>query len=253
MKTYMLVGLVFVCVVACIVYYDSGYPVYDGEKIVGSSDFPFTFVYFGDNQPREGKEQTQVFEHMIALINEEAPTFIIGGGDYVSEGTPENFEAFLSAVSGLDAHLFFVCGNHDDSPHYQQYLGDRVYAVAYANSIFIILDNSRKVLSQDQLEFLETQLKKDFEYKFVFAHIPPFDPEGSEQMVQPGPFMEIIKKHDVDYVFCSHIHSFYETYIGEVPLIISGGAGGPLRGGFHHFIVVEVGKTITYRVVRCDA
>ena len=245
-------GLGFICVVSLIAYWDSGYPVYDGEKIVGSRDFPFTFIYFGDNQPREGREQTQVFNRMIGLINAEAPTFVIGGGDYVSEGTPENFEAFLSVASRLDAPAFFVCGNHDDSSYYQQYLGERVYAFTYSNSLFIILDNSRKVLSREQLEFLNTQLNRDFDRKFVFVHIPPFDPEGSEQMVQPDAFIEIIKKHDVDCVFCSHIHSFYETSIGWVPLIISGGGGGPLRGGFHHFIVVDVGESITYRVVRCD-
>jgi predicted phosphodiesterase len=248
----MLVGQIMILIIACLSLCSSGYPVYDGEKITGTSEFPFTFVYFGDNQPREGKEQTEVFTHMISLINEEAPTFIIGGGDYVSEGTPENFERFLSVVSRLEAPIFYVCGNHDDSPHYEQYLGERVYALTYATSIFIILDNSPKVLSSDQLKFLETQLQKDFKYKFVFAHIPPFDPEGSEQMVRPEAFIEIIKKHHVDFLFCSHIHSFYETSIGDVPLIISGGAGGWLRDGYHHFIAVDVGETITYRVVRCN-
>jgi predicted phosphodiesterase len=239
-------------VVTCCSLCCTGYPIFDGEKISGTYEFPFSFVYFGDNQPREGKEQTDVFIRMITLINEENPTFVIGGGDYVSEGTPENFERFVSVVSRLESPIFYVCGNHDDSPHYRQYLGERVYAVTYANSMFIILDNSRKILPPDQLEFLETQLKKDFEYTFVFAHIPPFDPEGSEQMIHPEAFIEIIKKYDVDVLFCSHIHSFYETSIGDVPLIISGGAGGWLRDGYHHFMVVDVGETITYRVVRCD-
>lgn len=252
MKVYVVFGLILITAVTVIFFFPSGYPVYNAEKITETSELPFTFVYFGDNQPREGKEQSPVFINMIAAINKETPTFVIGGGDYVSDGTPENFESFLSVIHKLQAPIFYVCGNHDDSPSYEQYLGDRVYAVTYGESLFIMLDNSSKVLSSDQLEFLESQLKQEYNHRFVFAHIPPFDPEGSEQMVHPEAFIEIIKKYDVDYVFCSHIHSFYETYIGDVPLIISGGAGGPLRDGYHHFVVVEVGETITYRIVRCE-
>jgi hypothetical protein len=34
------------------------------------------------------------------------------------------------------------------------------------------------MLDKKQLSFLEEQLKRDFEYKFVFVHLPPFDPVG---------------------------------------------------------------------------
>ncbi|MGD2246804.1 MAG: metallophosphoesterase [Candidatus Methanofastidiosia archaeon] len=243
------VGVMF-CVVAGIVlavyYFGGTYPVVNGDTMLGDV-YPYTFVFFGDNQPEQGATQPEVFIHMIEMINADNPLFTIGGGDFVADGTPEQFEAFLQVISGLDSHMFYVCGNHDNSVYYTKYLGEKVYAFTYKNSIFIILDNSRKILSQDQLTFLETQLKKGYENTFVIMHIPPFDPEGTHAMIHPDKFLAIVQEYKVDYVLCSHIHGFYEEKIGDTILIISGGGGGPLhRGGDHHYIVVTVSDTIQY-------
>jgi predicted phosphohydrolase len=246
--------VVMVCVVAGIVlaayYCGEEYPVFDMDSMLDDV-YPYTFVFFGDNQPEKGVTQPDVFIHIIEMINADNPLFVIGGGDFVADGTPEQFEAFLQVISDLDSHMFYVCGNHDNSVHYKKYLGKKVYAFTYKNSMFVILDNSRKVLSQDQLTFLETQLKKGYEHTFVIMHIPPFDPEGTHAMIHPEEFLEIIQEYKVDYVLCSHIHGFYEEKIGDTVLIISGGAGGPLhRGGHHHYIVVTVNDTIQYEM-RC--
>lgn len=232
---------------------DRRYPIYSGEELLKPDVYPYTFVFFGDNRPAKGKEQPEIFTIMIQMINEDDPLFVIGGGDFVVEGTPENFEEFLTVVSSLKPPLFYVCGNHDDSEYYEQYLGERVYAFTYKTSQFVILDNSRKVLTKEQLDFLEEQLQKKSEHTFVCVHVPPFDPEGSYAMVNPEEFMEIVLEYEVDYVLCSHIHSFYEEHIDNTTFIISGGAGAPLvRGGYHHYILIEVGDEITYKIVRCS-
>jgi 3',5'-cyclic AMP phosphodiesterase CpdA len=246
-------GVVYTCAKE-IVFNDQGstpqYPVYNGEQLF-QDIYPYTFVFFGDNRPAAGKEQPEAFKAMIPMINNENPLFIVGGGDFVIEGTPENFEAFLNVVSDFDAPLFYVCGNHDDSPSYSQYLGERVYALTYQNALFIILDNSKRTLPDDQLTFLEEQLKKGFEHTFVFLHIPPFDPEGTYAMINPEPFLNIIATYNVDYVFSSHIHCFYEESLENTTFIISGGGGAPLyRGGYYHYCVITVGDTITCTVVR---
>jgi predicted phosphodiesterase len=229
----------------------SQYPVYCGEELLKTSTYPYTFVFFGDNRPAEGSKQPEIFKTVLEMVGNEDPLFVIGGGDFVVEGTPENFETFLETVSALNPHLFYVCGNHDDSVYYEEYLGERVYAFTYQNAIFIILDNSRNVLDENQLKFLENQLEKEYEYAFVFMHVPPFDPEGSYCMIHPEEFMEIVLKYEVDYVFCSHIHCFYEETKNNTVFIISGGAGAPLyREGYNHYIVVNVGDEITYDVVR---
>lgn len=224
---------------------------YNGEEDI----YPYKFVFFGDNRPKFGKEQPEVFINIIKMINKEDPLFVIGGGDFVIEGTPENFEEFLKVVGNLKAPLFYVCGNHDDSNCYEEYLWDRVYSFTYKNSIFIALDNSKGIIDKKQLNFLKNQLKRKFEYKFVFMHEPPFDPRpgGNHCMINSKEFMEIVQENSVDYVFCSHIHSYYEEKIDNTTYIISGGAGAPLmREGFHHYIAVTVGEDINSSVVRCE-
>lgn len=254
-------------------------------------------------------EQPEIFIDMIQKINEENPLFVIGGGDFVAVGdlgtllpedleVPEEFtgqnafDKFKKVVDNLEAPLFYVCGNHDH-PGYEEFLEkEKVYAFTYENSLFVILDNSFSFIlemNEEQLAFLEEQLKKEeFEHKFVFIHVPPFYPEGYHKpglfqeildrirskialhkMRYPERFMEIVCKYNVDYVFSSHIHGFFEdkidSYEKEIDscekekcstiFITSGGAGAPLteEEGYYHYIVVEVGDTITYRVVRCDA
>ncbi|MBU7038150.1 MAG: metallophosphoesterase [Theionarchaea archaeon] len=225
------------------------YPVYEGEGLFGNT-YPYTFVYFGDTRPAEGSQSPEVFITLLAKINELDPLFVVGGGDFVVEGTPQDFDAFLETVSVLRSPILYVCGNHDDSSYYTSYLGERVYAVTYQNSLFVILDNSKKVLNESQLEFLENQLRKGFEHTFVFMHVPPLDPQGTYCMIQPEEFLEIVQKYHVDYVFCSHIHHLYEENVNETRVLISGGAGSPLtRQGVHHFIIVRVGNEITYEVI----
>jgi 3',5'-cyclic AMP phosphodiesterase CpdA len=225
------------------------YPVYRGEDFFGDT-YPYTFVFFGDNRPAEGSQQPEIFVKMLGKINELNPLFAVGGGDFVIEGTPHNFEVFLETVSVLKPYLFYVCGNHDDSPYYTQYLGERVYAITYGNSLLVVLDNSTKVLNESQLEFLENQLKRGFEHTFVFMHVPPLDPQGTYCMIHPEKFLEIVQKYHVNYVFCGHIHALYEEEVDGTMVIISGGAGAPLtRQGFYHFIVVSVGDEVTYEVI----
>ena len=226
------------------------YPVYNGDDLLGDS-YPYTFVYFGDTRPETVNEKPEIFMDMIPLIHDEHPLFIVGGGDFVVDGTPEDFEEFLTVVSDFEAPLFYVCGNHDDSAYYEEYLGERVYALTYKNALFIVLDNSKKVLHDNQLTFLEEQLKKPYEHTFVFMHIPPFDPEGAYSMLNPEAFMDLIFTYEVDYVICSHIHHFYEEKRNNTVFIISGGGGSPLRRmGYHHYVVIKVGDTITHEVVR---
>ena len=150
-KKYGLIILIILAVSIFSVLSNTGYKTYDGEKIIEKDLYPYKFIYFGDNRPKYGKEQPEIFVNMIKMINEEDPLFVIGGGDFVIEGTPENFEEFLKVVSNLKAPLFYVCGNHDNSKYYEKYLGEKVYSFTYKNSIFIVLDNSRGFFEKKQL------------------------------------------------------------------------------------------------------
>ncbi len=96
----ILVVLVFITASFSLSYYEWNqplYPVYDGENLLKTDAYPFTFAFFGDNRPRtmeelkenlnlEGTElqteqhteQPEVFVKIIQMINEEDPLFVIG-------------------------------------------------------------------------------------------------------------------------------------------------------------------------------
>ncbi len=186
-------------------------------------------------------------------------------------GTDEDFQEFSNIISVSNAPLFYVCGNHDH-PGYEEFLKkahalvpEKTYALTYKNSLFVVLDNSLDnsfKLSGKQLDFLEKQLKRGFENTFVFLHIPPFGPGKNfciehpiHCMADPDEFLNIVLTYKVDYVFCSHIHGYYEEKRENTTFIISGGAGAPLltEGAYYHYIVVEVGDDITYTVVKVNA
>jgi len=218
----------------------------------------YTFIFFGDNQPESGEEQPQIFKDIIKKINNEDPLFIVGGGDFVCEASDANFKEFLNVIADLQPPIFFVCGNHDimdNKTLYAKYLGSNYYSFVYGTSLFIFLDDSTGFLDETQLSFLESELKRDVKNKFIFMHIPPFDPRpgGNHCMIYPERIMEIIEENNVDYVFCSHIHSYYEEKRGDTVYIISGGAGAPLlRDGFYHYIVVNVSENISFSVARFE-
>ncbi len=283
-KRYGILVVILIATAFLIYYFEYylPYPVYNGEELLNTEVYSFTFVFFGDNRPatiEELKEnvglkdtgQPEVFVKIVQMINEEDPLFVVGGGDYVLVGTDENFEEFLNVVSALNAPLFYVCGNHDH-PGYEEFLEEKAhalatektYAITYRNTLFVVLDNSLDnsfTFHEKQLDFLEKQLKKGFEHTFVFLHVPPFGlgknfciKHPIHCMADPDEFLEIVLKYKVDYVFCSHIHSFYQEKRENTMFIISGGAGAPLiDGGFYHYIVIEVGDDITYTVVKCEA
>jgi len=102
-------------------------------------------------------------------------------------------------------------------------------------------------------------LEREFPHKFVFMHVPPFDPRASEAEVdtddQPehclnstdsaDQFMRIARDYHVDIVFASHIHGYFDVVRNGTRYIISGGAGAKLHGRdearyFHHYLLVTV-------------
>ncbi len=261
------IGAILIAAVAAtfVTLYEK-YPTHYREIEIQKDVYPYKFIFFGDCRPpyefekREDLKLTdtgypEVFIKMISMMNEEDPLFIVGGGDYVLRGLEEDFQTFSDIADAFEPPVFYVCGNHDNSRHYEQYLGERVYSFSYKNSLFVVLDNSGEILDEKQLSFLEKQLERDFEYKFVFVHWPPFDPTGGgHHMIAPESFEVLLLENKVDITFFSHLHTYFEEKLKDTIYIISGGAGAPMgENDFYHYIVVEVGDQVTYTVVKVEA
>lgn len=209
----------------------------------------FSFVVLGDN--RDGNN---IFEKLLIKINniEPKPLFIINTGDLVSKGKFSEYENFLKLIEKSEIPILTVPGNHDyigeGEKFYLQIFGEPDYYFDLGGCRFIILDNARGILTDEQLKWVEKLLKTNL-IKFVFIHMPPNYGVWKVHcfQIKSKEFMELMEKYKVDYVFCGHIHAYHTEEVNGVKYVITGGAGAPLykfpgMGAFHHAVKIKVSK-----------
>jgi len=245
-------------------------------KKIGSTETSdeFCFAVMGDN-----KNGFHTFNQILEDVENRSPLFAIDVGDIVYDGEKEKYRIFYDIINGLKVPFLVVIGNHElidgGRDDYFKIFGDFYYSFNYSNSLFIVLDDANEeYIKPEQIEFLESELKKDFAHKFVFLHVPPFDPRryvlDTQEIVRKDmkaehalsdkenakQFMDLVNKYDVTTVFTSHIHGYFNESYGNTSYIITGGAGGEIRPSdpehyFYHYINVCVnGKNVDYEVIR---
>jgi 3',5'-cyclic AMP phosphodiesterase CpdA len=148
-------------------------------------------------------------------------------------------------------------GNHDlnnGSPdNYLEIFGPTYYTFQIGQSYFIILDaTTESGFDRTERQWLEYELQKaqTSKARFVFMHVPPFDPRGSGfnkclPEKDRKDLLDLFRRYKVSHLFASHIHGYFSDVWEGVPYTITGGAGGRLQGSdpqhfFHHYIKVHV-------------
>lgn len=226
----------------------------------------FCFVVFGDTRDSKG-----VFDELIERINQEDALFAIDNGDFVSEGKREEYESFLRQIRKINKPLLAVIGNHDiekevGKANYKDFFGDFQYSFFIGDSYFIVLDVTSDSIEDPQLYWLEGELLKSqkYKYRFVFMHVPLYDPRLGEYRIGHSlgdaniseTLNEIFDKNNVTMLFTGHIHGYFRGTWGKTPYIITGGGGAPLTGSdgehfFHHYIKVKVSDSgVQYDIVK---
>jgi predicted phosphodiesterase len=220
----------------------------------------FNFVVVGDN--RDGPE---TFTTILEEINADSYAFCINTGDIISSGQREQFQEFMDMVDDLAIPLYVSIGNHElynNSPdHAMEFLGEVTYSFEYGNTLFVILDDSDYIISEEEYDWMDDVMSSTTkENIIVSAHIPPYDPrEGESHCLKEADalrFEDFMADHDVDLVLAGHIHMYDHTVIKGVDYVVTAGAGAPLyadeeEGGFFHYTVVSVnGQDITHEVVK---
>ncbi len=225
----------------------------------------FSFVVFADN-----KNSITTFSELIDEVNGEDVLFAIDVGDLVFNGEKEYFHLFINQVKKLNKPLLTAVGNHElydgGKANYYDLFGRFYYSFNVGNSYFIVLDDANEYnIDARQMEWLREELQEsqNYKYRFVFMHVPLFDPRQEEQ---PGHSLrnvtfakelnELFDEYNVTMIFCSHIHAYYRGEWGRTPYIITGGGGAELHGTdpnhyFYHYIRVNVSENgVKYNVVR---
>ncbi len=232
----------------------------DGEKS------NFSFVVFADN-----KNSVKTFNNLIESVNRENPLFSIDVGDLVYDGEKEKFRFFINQIEKFNKPLLTVIGNHEirdnGRGNYYDYFGRFYYSFSVGQSYFIILDDANeRDIDPWQLEWLKKELDNSlaYRYRFVFMHVPLFDPRKGQ--FKRGHSLKNVKfakdlntlldRYQITMLFSSHIHAYYRGMWHKTPYIITGGAGAELAGAdpqhyFYHYITVHVSKdSVSYNVVK---
>jgi hypothetical protein len=225
----------------------------------------FSFAVMGDN-----KNSFKVFGKILRNVDNNRYVFAIDIGDLVYDSAKEKYRIFYNMIKGEKTPFFVVVGNHDiadgGAGNYFDIFGKLYYSFGYGNSLFIVLDDSNeKRVDAVQMKWLEEQLKENYRHKFIFMHVPPFDPRGNggihatrglSDKRNATEFMNLMEKYKPDIVFSSHIHAYFDQTINGIEYITTGGAGSELWGinpnhYFHHYIKVDVnGDKVQKEVIK---
>ena len=142
----------------------------------------FAFAVFGDN-----KDGDALFDALLRDISrKKEASFAVDMGDLVPRGRRREFRSFIGELQDdLNIPLVTVIGNHDrrhgSSRNYREIFGNTYYHFSIGRNEFIVLDASAKTrLDAAQRLWLEGVLEKSqsADNRYVFMHIPPFDPRG---------------------------------------------------------------------------
>lgn len=217
------------------------------------SESQFNFLVFGDSQGYQGG-----LNEIASIIQEKSPAFAFHCGDLTPFGREHQFEEVYEALQNISIPVFTTEGNHDvrldGASTYAKRFGSPTYSFDYSNCHFTIVNSSNYTVSSKELNWLDEDLSSSEKpVKFVFTHIPPFDPRPNSthnmtNQTSANRFMDIVENNNVTTIFTGHIHIYNSTIRNNTRYIISGGAGAQLaadakHGGFHHFINVTVSNS----------
>ncbi len=265
----IIIGLIILFAVGVKIYTNLSFPRisdwnYHQLQQIDQTKDELSFVVFGDN-----RNSNRTFNDMVKKVNKDNIMFAIDGGDLVFNSGMENYIFFVNQVKRFHKPLMTVVGNHDiegERNNYYTLFGRFYYSFHSGSSYFIVLDSSDSTVDAWQIGWFEQELQKaqQYKYRFVFMHVPLYDPqEGAYAMGQSLKDLGVAKRlndlcdsYHVTMLFTSHIHGYFSGKWHATPYIITGGAGAPLDGVnakhyFYHYIKVNVKNNgVFYDVVK---
>lgn len=227
----------------------------------------FSFALFGDHKGHDA-----CFEPLLREVDHDKQiAFAIELGDLVRQGRRWFYRRLLNQVEkNLSIPYLAVIGNHDlyrGSANYREIFGPTYASFQIGEADFILLDTSARFqFDRAERQWLETELQRSqaSKVRFVFMHVPLFDPRGRPEFVKclsekdGKDLLDLCKRYNVTHLFASHIHGYFSGLWEGVPYTITGGAGAGLHGKdpqhfFHHYIKVHVsGDEVRMEVKRID-
>jgi len=213
----------------------------------------FSFAVIGDTKVFSAGDPKGNLEKAVASIEKQNPNFSFIMGDIVSScdggsKCESKYADWKSTMGSLLAKTYEVVGNHDrtggsgaDAVWQKEFnlptngpdgYSELVYSFDFGNSHFVVLNSEKPkehIVNDVQRAWLEKDLTANKKANtFVFFHEPAYQ---VSQNVKDGldadtgerdALWNILKKHNVKYVFNGHAHLFSEKKIGNIYQIVEG-------------------------------
>jgi len=234
------------------------------NKIEINDSNNYAFAVFGDN-----KKSRSIFPALLSKVSQDSTLgFAMDLGDMVHDGEMKQYQRFFTQVhKNIKIPLLTAIGNHElhkkGRQMYSKLFGPSYYSFRIGRDSFIVIDDANEnKLDQLQYQWLKKELEKaaDDLHRFVFMHVPLFDPRGGNHHHCLPPeaarsLLDLFKTYKVSHIFTGHIHAYYTGNWEGIPFTITGGAGGELVGNnpahdfFHYLKVIVKNEDVKISVV----
>ncbi|MDR1908740.1 MAG: metallophosphoesterase [Spirochaetaceae bacterium] len=166
----------------------------------------------------------EAFEELKNRIGDSQ--FVVVTGDVTQNGSAFELGLFIAAAGKLGVPCYPLPGNHDIYTErggpWRELIGSTIYRVdsSSGDTTLFMLDNANASFGNDQLEWLEAEMKTARKNTFVFCHqnffigSSPPDVEQTTDIGERARFMALLKGR-CQAVFMGHLHKrIIRTYGG---------------------------------------
>ena len=223
---------------------------------------PYQFAVYGDVRTRHDVHR----KVMSAVVAHGIPDFVLHTGDLVADGEDTSqWSTFFDIEKELlrQTAFFPSLGNHErNSRNYYDFLQltKPYYSFDWGNGHFIALNSDignvsanerlRDAFWAEQTKWLEEDLQKSqqADYRFVFAHHPPFTAVSRRQGDNPHmtALVPLFEKYRVTAAFFGHDHNYQRYLKNGIHYVVTGGGGAPL------YDVDKPAEGITQKVISIE-
>ncbi len=197
----------------------------------------YEVLVLGDSQVRDENEVSYLARDALVELKDTDAAFGVTLGDIVFDNL-DMFPSIIESKATVGIPWIYVLGNHDidlsadnnadaRGTWYRTY-GPSYYSFSYGPAHFIVLDNIRWIvedderyyrtgLGEDQMEFLSNELSRlDNDELVVFlAHIPWSGSTNWKKESDQEAFYELIAEHPNSVSLVAHTHRHYHEFIDD--------------------------------------
>ena len=201
----------------------------------------YTVVVFGDNRPSYTfkTEFPPVFYMIVDEMEALNPYAIIGTGDHVGEGDPDQYQELYRVLSPLH-NVWLAPGNHDlhvrgSLDDWRTYVGPDVYCLREPIPGWSFVFTNTEIGSLDQFinQTREALEQCNGSNRLVLVLHKPLEPFVNHNLNENGggwipETKNLIEEYNVTLVLQGHWHGYAALKDGTTEYMIVGGGGAPL-------------------------